>query len=127
MKNNQNIDPDKAAFSMAPHDEEAYAPMHTHDPDGDNHDDGFGGGRTAYGGSSIGYGGASAYTASSAPMPYGPDSVGARSELNPFDDHSDYRPSTGTGTSYAPPSAQDDYEEEGRPAQFPVAHYDRGA
>ncbi|KAH8162122.1 hypothetical protein CIB48_g6123 [Xylaria polymorpha] len=34
----QNIDPDKAAFSMAPHDEEAYAPINMDDHHDDTHD-----------------------------------------------------------------------------------------
>ncbi|KAL2119224.1 hypothetical protein VTJ04DRAFT_6184 [Mycothermus thermophilus] len=48
---NQNIDPDKAAFSLAPHDEEAYAPVNMHDQD-DPHDTateyGGGGARSDY-------------------------------------------------------------------------------
>ncbi len=99
---------------MTPHDEEAYGPLHPNDHDG--HDapgpEGYGGYDNGYGNSSL--------------NPYGPDSLGHH-EPNPFDDHSEYRPQTSTGTTYAPPSAQDEYEEEGRPAQFPVAPYDRGA
>ncbi|CAJ2507264.1 Uu.00g084500.m01.CDS01 [Anthostomella pinea] len=129
----QNIDPDKAAFSMAPHDEEAYAPVQLDDHHDDHHDhhDGH-------------------------DNPYDPDSFGARplyetetsyrpqhtaspSNDNPFDNN--YRthstsplphtdpyadpygaPSTGPQI-YAPPVAED--YDDGRPAQFPNANYDR--
>ncbi|KAI1398092.1 hypothetical protein F4819DRAFT_469668 [Hypoxylon fuscum] len=127
----QNIDPDKAAFSMAPHDEEAYAPvqMDDHHDDHDHHDHHEG--------------------------PYDPDSFAPRLELdtayrphsvspapheNPFDNayranshspaHSDlYGDPYGSTTSssrphiYAPPAAED-YDDD-RPVQFPSANYDR--
>ncbi|KAK6075677.1 chaperone-binding protein [Seiridium cupressi] len=140
----QNIDPDKAAFSMAPHDEEAYAPVNA-----DDHDDH----------SSTPYN-ADSYT--SRPMfdsetDYRPHST-TPSHDNPFGDHG-YRPhsttpshdnpfgdsgyrahsvspandpySSGYGSQpeaggpriYAPPSAQE--YDDGRPAQFPTANYDR--
>lgn len=123
----QNIDPDKAAFSMAPHDEEAYAPIHN-----DDHDE------------------------HSSNVPYNADSYGSRpmfdseteyrphsttpSHDNPFGDNS-YRAhstspandpySSGYGSHpdasgpriYAPPSAEE--YDDGRPAQFPAANYDR--
>lgn len=47
---------------------------------------------------------------------------------NPFDSDSEYhRPSPGpaAGGRYAPPSAQDEYEDEQRPVAFPSANYDR--
>ncbi|KAI1407017.1 hypothetical protein F5Y13DRAFT_175909 [Hypoxylon sp. FL1857] len=126
---NQNIDPDKAAFSMAPHDEEAYAPvqMDDHHDDHDHHEG-----------------------------PYDPDSFGGRFDNdtsyrphstspapldNPFDNayrshshspaHSDpYGNPYGSTTSrtsrphiYAPPAAED-YDDD-RPVQFPSANYDR--
>ncbi|GAW12558.1 hypothetical protein ANO14919_019280 [Xylariales sp. No.14919] len=127
--NNQNIDPDKAAFSMAPHDEEAYAPInmddHHHDDVHDDHHD----------------------------RPYDPDSFGSRPiyeaetsyqphhtsspapHENPFDNS--YRPHSaspnpdpfanpyavsGGPKIYAPPA--DDYDD-GRPVQFPSGNYDR--
>ncbi|RWA13567.1 hypothetical protein EKO27_g1564 [Xylaria grammica] len=127
--NNQNIDPDKAAFSMAPHDEEAYAPInmddHHHDDVHDDHHD----------------------------RPYDPDSFGSRPiyeaetsyqphhtsspapHENPFDNS--YRPHSaspnpdpfanpyavsGGPKIYAPPT--DDYDD-GRPVQFPSGNYDR--
>ncbi|KAI2623199.1 hypothetical protein GGR54DRAFT_596992 [Hypoxylon sp. NC1633] len=121
---NQNIDPDKAAFSMAPHDEEAYAPVQMDDHHEEHHDG-----------------------------PYDPDSFGARYDNdtayrphstspapldNPFDNayrthshspsHSDaYGDPYGSQTSrphiYAPPVAED-YDDD-RPVQFPNANYDR--
>ncbi|KAI1645092.1 uncharacterized protein F4817DRAFT_194105 [Daldinia loculata] len=120
----QNIDPDKAAFSMAPHDEEAYAPVQMDDHHEDDHHDG----------------------------PYDPDSFGGRFDNdtayrphstspapleNPFDTyrthstspaHSDlYGDPYGSQTSrphiYAPPAAEE-YDDD-RPVQFPSANYDR--
>ncbi|KAF3069002.1 hypothetical protein GL218_08221 [Daldinia childiae] len=120
----QNIDPDKAAFSMAPHDEEAYAPVQMDDHHEDDHHDG----------------------------PYDPDSFGGRFDSdtayrphstspapleNPFDTyrthstspaHSDlYGDPYGSQTSrphiYAPPAAEE-YDDD-RPVQFPSANYDR--
>ncbi len=133
QRRNQNIDPDKAAFSVAPHDEE-YAQVRPNDHELDPDHGGMGaaaspyeyggaGGSTAGSYNDNGYG--SAAGTSHLHAPYGPDSMG-RPELNPFDDHSEYRPPTGSGTAYAPPSAQDDYDDESRPVQFPTAHYDRG-
>ncbi|TRX96265.1 hypothetical protein FHL15_002989 [Xylaria flabelliformis] len=125
----QNIDPDKAAFSMAPHDEEAYAPINMDDHHDDAHDD--------------------------LSRPYDPDSFGSRPVYeaessytphhtsspapheNPFDNsyrtHSSVSPQPGPFADpyaapsggpkiYAPPA--DDYDD-GRPAQFPSANYDR--
>ncbi|KAI0119610.1 hypothetical protein F4814DRAFT_439136 [Daldinia grandis] len=120
----QNIDPDKAAFSMAPHDEEAYAPVQMDDHHEDDRNDG----------------------------PYDPDSFGGRFDNdtayrphstspapleNPFDTyrthstspaHSDlYGDPYGSQTSrphiYAPPAAEE-YDDD-RPVQFPNANYDR--
>ncbi|KAI6090768.1 hypothetical protein F4821DRAFT_9937 [Hypoxylon rubiginosum] len=125
---NQNIDPDKAAFSMAPHDEEAYAPVQMDD----HHDDHHSG-------------------------PYDPDSFAPRFDNdttyrphstspapleNPFDNayrtHSQspahsaaqsdpYGDPYGSTSSrphiYAPPVAED-YDDD-RPVQFPSANYDR--
>ncbi|KAL7625512.1 hypothetical protein AAE478_004732 [Parahypoxylon ruwenzoriense] len=119
----QNIDPDKAAFSMAPHDEEAYAPVNMDDHQEDHHD-----------------------------APYDPDSFGGRFDNdtsyrphsvspapleNPFDQayrthssspHSDlYGDPYGSTSSrphvYAPPAAED-YDDD-RPVKFPSANYDR--
>lgn len=124
----QNIDPDKAAFSMAPHDEEAYAPIHADDHD-DHHSN------APYNADSYG----------SRPMfdsetDYRPHSTAPSAHENPFGDH-DYRAhstsphndpySAGYGLEsevggsriYAPPSAEE--YDDGRPAQFPAANYDR--
>ncbi|KAI8966120.1 hypothetical protein F5Y11DRAFT_213314 [Daldinia sp. FL1419] len=121
----QNIDPDKAAFSMAPHDEEAYAPVQMDDHHDEDHHSG----------------------------PYDPDSFGGRFDNdtsyrphstspapleNPFDTyrthstspaHSDlYGDPYGSQTSrphiYAPPAAAEEYDDD-RPVQFPSANYDR--
>lgn len=138
----QNIDPDKAAFSMAPHDEEAYAPLGGNDNDDDHLSS------RPYNADSYG----------SRPMfdsetEYRPHTSSTRHD-NPFDGdyraHSttpstdiysaDYRAhsvtpgmdpySAGYGSNpdgpriYAPPSAHEDYDSS-RPAQFPSANYDR--
>ncbi|KAK1760670.1 hypothetical protein QBC47DRAFT_11793 [Echria macrotheca] len=128
---NQNIDPDKAAFSLAPHDEEAYAPVstddHDHDPAGrpgahSDYSDPYGAPSRV----SEPYGGAGAVAAGStvsglAQNPFQQD--------NPFDSDTEYhRTSPGpsaTGGRYAPPSAQDEFEDEHRPVAFPSANYDR--
>jgi hypothetical protein len=113
---NDNIDPDKAAFSMAPHDEEAYAHVpgdDRHDgPGHDDHDDGYGG-RTEY---------------EDDPNRYG--SLPARGDNAVFDTETEYRrhspdAHTGGGNRYAPPTAQDYDEDERIPVQFPAANYDR--
>jgi hypothetical protein len=124
---NQNIDPDKAAFSTAPHDEEAYAPVGMGDHD-DNEPE-FNAG--PYGGSSH------VPHDPHDPDAYNMSSLGGRpsnnSVGNPFTDSdtayhggSDYQPPSqlSGGRIYAPPSAQDDYDED-RPAQFPPGDYNR--
>lgn len=112
-----NIDPDKAAFSMAPHDEEAYAPVGMDDHDIDHHgsshpdEHGYVGGSQAGAYSDHGsYGRGSRYSAHD----------------NPFENESDYHlPQQQAGSSiYAPPSVHDDYDDQ-RPARFPAADYDR--
>ena len=129
----QNIDPDKAAFSLAPHgDEEAYSRVnmadhdHDHDHDHDEHLDG-----SHYGGG----GARSDYS-----DPYGPaagSQVGAASTVssyhdNPFrtqaggnalDNDTDYNSGrvSAAGSRYAPPTATDPFED----ASFPHANYDR--
>lgn len=133
----QNIDPDKAAFSMAPHDEEAYAPINANEHDHD-HDDGVHHNQP-YNADSFG----------SRPMfdseaEYRPHSTSpAPPHDNPFDNtyraqshspaHDDpyssgygAQPPVGSGGPriYAPPTAEE--YEDGRPAQFPVGNYDRG-
>jgi hypothetical protein len=124
---NQNIDPDKAAFSLAPHDEEAYAPvnMSDHDHDHDDHHDG------------PHYGGGAAHSDYS--DPYGPvagSQVGGAStvssyhdnpfrqqDANPFDNDTEYNSGrvSAAGSRYAPPTATDPFED----ARFPHANYDR--
>jgi hypothetical protein len=145
---NQNIDPDKAAFSMAPHDEEAYShvPMNDHDHDGAAHDPyAAGSGTEPYGshaGSSYAGAGGSAYDDTSYVGAGRTASHGSRSsyagasgvqdnpfgQKNPFDDdHGEYATShqntSNAGRPYAPPTAEE-YDDD-RPAQFPAANYDR--
>ncbi|KAJ9144356.1 Chaperone-binding protein [Coniochaeta hoffmannii] len=145
---NQNIDPDKAAFSMAPHDEEAYAhvPMNDHDHD-DAHDgyagpsttdpygdhaatayDAQAGGGSAYDDTS--YGGAGRQTSHGSATGYA-GAAGTQDnpfrQDNPFDDDHEYatphQSATNVGRPYAPPTAED--LDDDRPVQFPAANYDR--
>ncbi|KAI1096789.1 hypothetical protein F5B19DRAFT_434533 [Rostrohypoxylon terebratum] len=127
LNTNQNIDPDKAAFSMAPHDEEAYAPVHMddhqdeHDHDAPYDPDSFGGRLDA-------------------DTAYRPHSTSPAPLENPFDNayrshnhspaHSDPYGDPYSSVSsrpqphiYAPPAAED-YDDD-RPVQFPSANYDR--
>jgi len=123
----QNIDPDKAAFSTAPHDEEAYAPVQMDDHENDRpahstYSDPYGApshvsdpysGAGAVGGSQVSYG-------AGAQNPFQQD--------NPFDSDTEYhRPSPGPSAAsrYNPPTAQDDVEDDPRPVAFPNANYDR--
>ncbi|XXG99752.1 hypothetical protein Hte_006093 [Hypoxylon texense] len=138
----QNIDPDKAAFSMAPHDEEAYAPVqmddhhdHDHDDDHDTHG-GVGGGVGPYDPDSF----APSRFDHSSDTAYRPHSTSPAPLDNPFDNaayrtHSaspahgadPYGDPYGSASSrphvYAPPVAED-YDDD-RPVQFPSANYDR--
>lgn len=136
-----NIDPDKAAFSMAPHGDDAYAPVNMNDHDNDPEIP-LGGG--------IGGGGVGAHSDYAdpygaprrSPDPYGgPSSVGPAGssyggsitgrenpfrDENPFDDDTSYNPGGRTsamgsmGSRYTAPTVQDDYD-----ARFPAANYDR--
>ncbi|TPX08156.1 uncharacterized protein E0L32_001948 [Thyridium curvatum] len=130
----QNIDPDKAAFSMAPHDEEAYAPVNMNDHDNDGHhapaphdphdphafDTGYGYGEPTQ-------------------DPY--SSMGSRrrnDDDNPFDDRNKYAvpaagegygagsssySGAGAGRPYAKPAVSE-YDDD-QPVQFPAGNYDR--
>ncbi|KAL6849325.1 hypothetical protein ACO1O0_008864 [Amphichorda felina] len=110
IRGGENIDPDKAAFSMAPHDDEAYERVNMDDND-------------AFAGDQ--YGHANPYSADDFgdPNRYG----GQPSRTNDmFDADTEYSSAIGTApTSYggagagAPSRTYDD------PAQFPAANYDR--
>ncbi|KAL0943965.1 chaperone-binding protein [Colletotrichum truncatum] len=118
-----NIDPDKAAFSMAPHDEEAYAPVNM-----DDHNDDHPYGSNAGTASNMGsyndrYGASSAYgPEDDDPNRYG--SLPSRQNAAMFDSETDYhsQPPAAAPTTmpYTAPAYDDD-----RPAQFPAANYDR--
>ncbi|KAI0457902.1 hypothetical protein F5B21DRAFT_55537 [Xylaria acuta] len=128
--NGQNIDPDKAAFSMAPHDEEAYAPINMDDHHDDAHDEH----NRPYDPDS--FDSRPVYEAETSYQPHHTSSPGPHE--NPFDNsyrtHSSVSPHpspfadpyaapSGGPKIYAPPAA-DDYDD-GRPVQFPSANYDR--
>ncbi|KAJ8128853.1 hypothetical protein O1611_g4783 [Lasiodiplodia mahajangana] len=132
--NTQNIDPDKAAFSMAPHDEEAYAPVNMDDHHDDGHDDGHELHNRPYDPDS--YGSQPIYEAETSYQPHHTSSPAPHE--NPFDNSYRTHGSTSPHPSpfadpyaapssgpqiYAPPAA-DDYDD-GRPVQFPTANYDR--
>ncbi|KAI1253987.1 hypothetical protein MGN70_004382 [Eutypa lata] len=136
--NRQNIDPDKAAFStsMAPHDEEAYAPVNMDD---DRHDDfqsspynadSYGGGGSSSGGMFDHDTSYRPQAGSSPPPQDNPFDNGYRvNNLTPLNDsyldNAYGAHSSGSYGSkvYAPPAA-DDYDA-GGPAHFPSANYDR--
>ncbi|KAI1180875.1 hypothetical protein F4777DRAFT_527280 [Nemania sp. FL0916] len=135
--NRQNIDPDKAAFSMAPHDEEAYAPINMDEHHDDAHDDHLNDrpyDPDSYGsslGSRPNYEAETGYqpqhTASPAPHEnpfdnsYRTHGSTSPQPPNPFNDP--YNNPSGGSHIYAPPAA-DDYDD-GRPVQFPSGNYDR--
>lgn len=130
---NANIDPDKAAFSTAGLDEEAYAPVHDHDDEPEFN-------ASPYGGLG-GLGAASGSVAAGPPHDHHDMSVysadtsygGAASIHNQaFEPHpDDYLPSRrtsplpGGGHLYSPSPAHDDDEFDDHPAQFPAADYSR--
>ncbi|KAH7318367.1 hypothetical protein B0I35DRAFT_409269 [Stachybotrys elegans] len=123
-----NIDPDKAAFSMAPHEEEAYQRINPDDNEASG--SGYGNGSTYDGG----YSNANPYSHDDDdPNRYGStqsrtsDRYNADSEYSSGANHPLYTSSTpapsepyGSQASYG---RQDPYEDS--PAQFPVADYDR--
>lgn len=137
-------DPDKAAFSMAPHDDEAYAPVHMDDHDADPRR-GAGAGAGGLGADPHSDPFADPYGAPShVSDPYAASSVvgsqvstsygGAqenpfRQDANPFDSDNErdyHRPTPPQAAGrYAPPTAQDDFEDDTRPVHFPNADYDR--
>ncbi|KAL2266484.1 hypothetical protein VTJ83DRAFT_5836 [Remersonia thermophila] len=124
-----NADPDKAAFSLAPHDEEAYAPVNMHDED-DRHDAAteYGGARSDYSDPYRTGGGAAAttnYAANASTVSSYHDNPFRSQEQNPFDNtdtayHSGTVSSAVGGRYTHSPSPQpfDD-------ARFPAANYDR--
>ncbi|KAI0969683.1 hypothetical protein F4678DRAFT_463016 [Xylaria arbuscula] len=134
MGSHQNIDPDKAAFSMAPHDEEAYAPVNMDDHHDDVHDDHT---SQPYDPDSYGslgsrpnlYEAETSYTPhhTSSPAPHEnpfDNSYRAHGSTSPHPDPFSNSYATHSGSQiYAPPAA-DDYDD-GRPVQFPSANYDR--
>lgn len=136
-----NIDPDKAAFSTAPHDDDAYERVNVDDHDEEGRrpgrfdadpygapsslvSDPYGAGpASTVGGSQVGSYVSTSYSGAQE-NPFRQD--------NPFDSDSEYhRPSPSPGPSigggrYAQPSAHDDMEDSHRPvAAFPSADYDR--
>ncbi|PNH45173.1 hypothetical protein VD0004_g2672 [Verticillium dahliae] len=135
---NDNIDPDKAAFSMAPHDEEAYAPVQMDDHPDHHADTGYGGGG-GFNDNPYRPGGGSAYGEDDDPNRYG--SLPSRHNGPMFDSETEYNshqtsavggrqssPNPYGGprqpSPYAPPTAHDDYDDNA-PAQFPSANYNR--
>lgn len=118
-----SIDPDKAAFSTAPVDEEAYAPVGMNDQDDEPefnaspYGGGMGTSSTRHDGHDI-----NPYTADTS---YG----GAAAVHNPpFEHHGEFNthtsPAPPAGHMYAPPPAPADYDDD-RPVAFPSADYSR--
>jgi uncharacterized membrane protein YgcG len=132
IRSGEDIDPDKAAFSMAPHEDDAYERVNMDDTELGGHGGSTVGGASAYGGggSSLGgepYSHVNPYSADDYDdrSRYGASSVPPR---NPgmFDDSTTEYSSGGLGN--APPSmpygTQSDAYSSG-PAQFPSGAYDR--
>lgn len=141
---NDNIDPDKAAFSMAPHDDEAYAPVQMDDHPEHHTDVGYSGNSGNSGSGpfsdnpyrpSGGYSGQGGQDDDD-PNRYG--SLPSRHDVT-FDSDTGYnsqnptmggarQPSPyGEGAQpspFAPPTVQDDFDDNS-PAHFPPANYDR--
>lgn len=121
-----NIDPDKAAFSMAPHDEEAYAPIGMAGHDIDHHSnsddqeyDATHGGQSQVGGGYSDLGSFGRREGSNVgENPFRHD--------NPFDSDTEYNPhhQEPVGHVYAPPSVNDDYDDV-QPVHFPAGNYER--
>ncbi|KAF6819789.1 chaperone-binding protein [Colletotrichum sojae] len=128
---NDNIDPDKAAFSMAPHDEEAYAPVNMDDhldesnpynntpSNQGSYNDRYGNNTSAYGAGSTAYG-----PEDDDPNRYG--SLPSRhNNAAMFDSETEYHSQQPTVTPAVQPYTAPGYDDDDRPAQFPVANYDR--
>lgn len=128
--NSQNIDPDKAAFSMAPHDEEAYAPVNMDDHHDDMNDDLH---SRPYDADSF-----SSHPIYEAETSYQPHHTASPApHENPFDNsyrtHSSASPNPGPfadpysapsgGPKIYAPSATSEYDD--GPVRFPSANYDR--
>lgn len=111
-----NIDPDKAAFSMAPHDEEAYERVHMHDHDGEHGGDAYD--------TPGNYGHANPYSADDEVDRYG----GRPTDDDTLFDHTQTEYAPRMPTPHVPPpasgsyGAHDMYDE---PAKFPAGNYDR--
>ncbi len=122
-----DIDPDKEAFSMAPHGDEAYERVHMDDQDND-HGNG-GNGQASY---NSRFGNANPYSGGDRYDDDDSDRYGAlppRNNAPMFDSATDYNPGSAAmppapaSMPYRPPAA-DDYAE---PPVFPTANYDRSA
>lgn len=113
----ENIDPDKAAFSMAPHDDEAYERVNMDDHEAAGGSAYGGGGNGAYDSTSSRYGNGNPYSADDDdPNRYGalPPRTNAL-----FDSETEYN----SGEHNMPYASRPTYDDE--PAQFPAGNYDR--
>ncbi|KAI5461465.1 hypothetical protein BGZ63DRAFT_424350 [Mariannaea sp. PMI_226] len=117
VRGGENIDPDKAAFSMAPHDDEAYERVNMDDHEGE--------GRQGYNDNS--YTGSARYGEAN---PYSSeDVVGGQYGSVPqrqnslFDHDTEYHSGGPAGSGYANPPVGTAYDDQ--PIQFPAANYDR--
>ena len=132
------IDPHKDDFSMAPHDEEAYAPVNMDERDPGRGDEYASG---AYGGSGVTYSNpqdaydesqdgthAGGYVGGSGGTAYNSSTVGSNASGGygglggGAAEYSSHSPQPQHGTGYVPPTATD-YED--GPAHFPAGNYDR--
>lgn len=133
---NNDIDPDKAAFSMAPQDEDAYAPVQMDDHGETSYGSGGNGSGGVFNDNPYRTGGSNTYgQEDDDPNRYGslPSRHNAmfdsETEYNSQQPYGSQQPSVGAGpvrqpSPYAPPVVQDDPFDD-HPAQFPSANYDR--
>jgi hypothetical protein len=125
LRSGDNIDPDKAAFSMAPHDDEAYERVNMDDRDHDTTNSAYAGERydsNSYSSSNNNYAQANPYNARDDDDDRSMYSAHPSRGNTMFDSETEYNPGN---NAYQPPLPnQGGYDT--TPAQFPTADYDRG-
>lgn len=113
LRSGENIDPDKAAFSMAPHDDEAYERVNMDDHEAGG--SGYGTGER--------YGHVNPYSADDYDEPTRYGSAPPRN-TGMFDNDTEYTGAAAAGSNISYNSRTDAYDGH-EPAQFPAGSYDR--
>jgi hypothetical protein len=109
IRGGDNIDPDKAAFSMAPHDEEAYERVHMDDHEA----------------SGSGYDHANPYSADDYDDPSRYGARPTRVDNPMFDSETEYNPGGHSGMTPPPLNSGMGASPYDEPARFPAGDYDR--